>query len=413
MMRSLFAGVSGLKNHQVRMDVIGNNVANVNTVGFKSSRVTFQESFAQQLAGANRPQGGRGGTNPMQVGLGMQVGSIDSIFSQGSFEATGRSLDLAIDGDAFFVVGQGEGQQFYTRAGNFQLDANGTLVTANGGRVQGRTASEGILGQTVGDITLPIDQQVPAKPTTEAKMAGSLSASAVVGKQVTTSIRVFDSQGGEHELKVVMEKTAANEWSWTVDEAALATGMTANPASGTLTFDAQGQLAAPATDPRITLSPPAAGQFDPIVFDLRLGGSAGLTQFAGASSAVLREQDGYMAGELQSFEIDAMGTVMGSFSNGTTQVLGQLAVAEFSNPSGLVKNGENLWAASANSGGAVVEFLSGDDGTSMASGMLEMSNVDLTTELTSMIITQRGFQANGRVITSADEMLQEIVNLKR
>ena len=163
MMRSLFAGVSGLRNHQVRMDVIGNNIANVNTVAFKAGRVTFKEGFAQLLQGASRPPGDHGGINPIQVGLGMQIGSIDQMFTQGNIETTGVNTDLAIQGDSFFVVAKGN-QHFYTRSGNFQMDADGRLVAStNGFVVQGKMAVNGILQDGITDIVLPFGQKTPAR----------------------------------------------------------------------------------------------------------------------------------------------------------------------------------------------------------------------------------------------------------
>ena len=165
MLRSLFAGVSGLRNHQVRMDVIGNNIANVNTVAFKAGRVTFKEGFAQLLQGASRPPGDQGGINPIQIGLGMQIGSIDQIFNQGNIETTGLGTDIAIQGDSLFVVRKGN-QSFYTRSGNFQVDALGQLVSpTNGFVVQGRMYENGILQDGIQDIRLPFGQKVSAKPT--------------------------------------------------------------------------------------------------------------------------------------------------------------------------------------------------------------------------------------------------------
>lgn len=424
MMRSLFSGVSGLKNHQVRMDVIGNNVANVNTVAFKAGRVTFKEGFAQMLQGASRPQSEQGGVNPRQVGLGMQVGSIDSVFTQGNLETTGVSTDLAVQGDAFFVVSRGAGD-FYTRAGNFQLDANGKLVSAtNGYRVQGRMATNGTLSQTVGDITLPVGQQASASATTAVEIGGNLDAAATAGSTsaVETSITVYDSQGGTHELKITFQKTGANAWTWTADPTAM--GLTSgaitdddgdgNVGGGTLTFSGTtGLLTAPATNPTLSFTPPGGGAAMSVTLDFNGGSVNGLTQFSGMTSAALQEQDGYTAGTLQNFSIDNTGTVIGTFSNGNTMVLAQVAIANFNNPGGLTRSGDNLYTISANSGDPVVGYASDASSSTIASGALEMSNVDLTQEFTNMIVAQRGFQANGRVITSTDEMLQEVVNLKR
>jgi flagellar hook protein FlgE len=416
MMRSLFSGVSGLKNHQVRMDVIGNNIANVNTMAFKAGRVTFKEGFAQMLQGASRPQDGVGGTNPRQVGLGVQVGSVDTLFGQGNVETTGLTTDLAIQGDAFFVVARGN-EKFYTRAGNFQLDSEGRLVSAtNGFRVQGLSAQEGELSRTNGDIRLPLGQQTTASSTSQVTVGGNLDATAIPGTAaatVDTSITVFDSQGRKHELTVTFTKTADNTWDWVADPAGLGLppGSISN-GSGTVTFDGTGRMVAPTTNPELGFTPAGAAAMT-ITLDLGGGSINGLTQFAGSSSAMAREQNGYTSGTLLNFVIDRGGLITGAFSNGNTQVLGQIALAEFNNPGGLERLGDNLYTTSANSGDAVVGVASGSGGSVIMSGALEMSNVDLTQEFTSMIIAQRGFQANGRVITSTDEMLQEVVNLKR
>ncbi|MEX2582677.1 MAG: flagellar hook protein FlgE [Gemmatimonadota bacterium] len=424
MMRSLFSGVAGLKNHQVRMDVIGNNVANVNTIAFKSGRVTFKEGFAQLLQGASRPQAGQGGTNPRQVGLGMQVGSVDTIFTQGNLETTGVSTDLAIQGDAFFVVGRGS-ENYYTRAGNFQLDAEGRLVSGtNGFLVQGRMATDGVLAQSLSNITIPAGQQASASATTSAQIGGNIDAASAADatSAVETSITVFDSQGSKHELKITLTKTADNAWSWEVDPTSM--GLVAGDITdddgdatvggGTLTFDgATGLLTAPATNPTLSFTPPGGGAAMAVELDFGGGTVGGLTQFAGNDSAGFLEQDGYASGTMQGFSIDRTGTITGSFSNGNTMILGQIAMANFNNPGGLVRTGDNLYSLSANSGEAQISYASDNSPSTIAAGTLEMSNVDLTQEFTNMIIAQRGFQANGRVITSTDEMLQEVVNLKR
>jgi len=415
MMRSLFAGVSGLRNHQVRMDVIGNNVANVNTVAFKTSRVTFKEGFAQMLQGASRPPGDHGGINPIQVGLGMQIGSIDQLFTQGNIETTGINTDLAIQGDSMFVVAKGN-QHFYTRSGNFQLDADGRLVSpTNGFVVQGRMASEGILQEGITDIRLPFGQKTPAKATTSVAIGGNLNASAAPGTEVSTSITVYDSLGAKHELKITFVKsTEPGEWKWTPDMGStgtasiVGTGRAVFNETGTLMFGADGSefppiqftgLASGASDFSITLQPGSNVN--------------GLTQFENSSTAVLRDQDGYTMGTLQNFSIDRTGTVTGAFTNGMNVTLGQIVLADFNNPGGMLRVGDNMYAVSGNSGGAVLGYALEGSQSFLTSGALEMSNVDLAQEFTSMIVSQRGFQANSRVITNSDEMLQEVVNLKR
>ncbi|MBK8057562.1 MAG: flagellar hook protein FlgE [Gemmatimonadetes bacterium] len=431
MMRSLFSGVSGLRNHQVRMDVIGNNISNVNTVAFKAGRVTFKEGFAQLLQGASRPPGDLGGINPIQVGLGMQIGSVDMMFSQGNLESTGLTTDLAIQGDSFFVVKKGT-QNYYTRSGNFQLDADGQLVSpTNGFVVQGKMADNGVFLDGVRPIVLPVGQKTAAKATDMVKLAGNLDAAAPiftgtfnaagradplnVDSWSETSITVFDSLGNQHDLKLQFWKTAADTWSWQVDGTNLPAGFTPpNSTPQTLTFDTTGILtaAAPTSPPVVSFTPAGANQVD---VTLDLGGNTvnGITSFAGTNTAVLKDQNGYEAGQLQNFSIDRTGLITGAFTNGTNVVLAQIVLADFNNPGGLLRVGDNMYAVSGNSGGAVLGYSLEGIQSTMTSGALEMSNVDLAQEFTNMIVTQRGFQANSRVITSSDEMLQELVNLKR
>ena len=430
MMRSLFSGVSGLRNHQVRMDVIGNNISNVNTVAFKAGRVTFKEGFAQLLQGASRPPGDLGGINPIQIGLGMQIGSVDMMFNQGNLESTGLATDLAIQGDSFFVVKKGT-QNYYTRSGNFQLDADGQLVSpTNGFVVQGRMAVNGIFVDGVQNITLPVGQKTSAKATDSTALGGNLNAAAPIfvgafdaagradplnkDSHSESSITVYDSLGNQHNLKLQFWKTAADTWSWQVDGTNLPAGFTPpNATPQTLTFDTAGILvtAAPTSPPVIGFTPSGAS---PVAVTLDLGtGINGITSFAGTNTAVLKDQNGYEAGQLQNFTIDRTGLITGSFTNGTNVVLGQIVLADFNNPGGLLRVGDNMYSVSGNSGGAVLGYALEGVQSTLTAGALEMSNVDLAQEFTNMIVTQRGFQANSRVITSSDEMLQELVNLKR
>lgn len=452
MLRSLFAGVSGLRNHQVRMDVIGNNISNVNTVAFKSGRVTFKEGFAQLLQGASRPPGDQGGINPIQIGLGMQIGSVDTLFSQGNIETTGITTDLAIQGNSFFVVRKGN-QEFYTRSGNFQLDADGRLVSpTNGFIVQGRMADQGVMQSGITDIRLPFGQKTAARATENVRLAGNVDGSAAIFSDVSadpvfaanpeddpinraqaanagsfseSSITVYDSLGEKHSLKVVLWKTAettadatvtpvqnTSTWNWKIDPAELAnTGATvASGGSGQFTFGEDGTCLT-TTPPIVTINTPNAS---PLRITIDPGtGANGLSQYGGTSTAVLRDQDGYTAGTLDSFSIDRTGTITGAFTNGTTQALGQLVLADFNNGAGLLRTGDNMYSVSGNSGGAVLGYALEGSQSQLTSGALEMSNVDLAQEFTSMIVAQRGFQANGRVITTSDQMLEELVNLKR
>ncbi len=440
MLRSLSSAVAGLRNQQTKMDVIGNNVSNVNTVAFKAGRVTFKEGFAQLVESATRPSGGAGGTNPMQVGLGSQIGSVETMFSQGNLESTGLNTDLAIQGSAFFVVKNGA-NSFYSRAGNFQVDSTGGLVSGvNGFAVQGRLAVDGKLTPEIGNLQIPFGQIAKASATTKVVLSGNLDASAKIfdkGSASTLdaldpvqralpdnensfkdmSITVYDSLGTKHELKMVMWKTAADKWDWKFDKTGMDitnTGITEVAGTHPITFKADGSVDA-ATGffpPKVKFTPKSGA--DDVTVALDLGTSVnGLSQFAGSSTAVMRDQDGFTNGTLQSFSIDATGTIVGSFTNGTTQPLGQILLADFNNPAGLIRAGDNMYSVSPNSGSAVLGYAGEGSNSSIASGALEMSNVDLAQEFTNMIVAQRGFQANSRVITTSDQMLQELVELKR
>lgn len=440
MLRSLFAGVSGLRNHQTEMDVIGNNISNVNTIAFKSSRVTFKEGFAQLLQGGSRPPGNQGGINPIQVGLGMQIGSVDTLMSQGNLETTGLNTDVAIQGNSFFVARKG-GQSYYTRSGNFQVDAQGELVApTNGFIVQGHSAVNGVLQNGITDIVLPFGQKTPANPTTTMKIAGNLDASAPVfdttdpdgagplvagfnagtravaankNSWTSTSMTTYDSLGDKLEVKVDMWKTAANTWSWQADpESLVAAGVPAASitGNGSFTFAPDGTLSAP-TAQTISFAPLGAA---PVSISVDPGkGVNGLTQFSSTSTAVLRDQNGYTSGTLQTFSIDRTGIITGSFTNGVNVTLAQIVLADFNNPAGLLRIGDNMYQESSNSGSAVLGTALAGSQSTLTSGALEMSNVDLAEQFTAMIIAQRGFQANSKVITTSDQMLQELVALKQ
>jgi flagellar hook protein FlgE len=437
MPRALSSAVSGLRNQQTKMDVIGNNIANVNTVGFKAGRVTFKEGFSQLVSSASRPTDQNGGINAAQVGLGSQVGSIDTQFTQGTLETTGNNTDLAIQGNSFFMVKK-DAQTFYTRAGNFQVDANGSLVSGNNGFVlQGHAAVNGKLQDGISDLSIPLGQTAPANATTKVTITGNIDASANVfdkGSAATLdaldpaqreleqnqnsfkdfSITTYDSLGAKHELKMVMWKTAPNQWDWKIDGSNMdITNAGVTEAAGThpITFSADGSVDPAVVPPEISFTPAQGGS--PVSLKIDLGtGLNGLSQFAGSSNAVMREQDGYANGELQDFTVDSTGTILGSFTNGTQQVLGQVALVDFNNPQGMQRVVDNMYQVTANSGEAVVGFAGEGVVSTIASGALEESNVDLAREFTDMIVAQRGFQANGRVITTSDQMLAELVQLK-
>jgi flagellar hook protein FlgE len=421
----MFSGVSGLRSHQTMMDVIGNNIANVNTVGYKSSSVVFTDLLSQLLNGAGAPLEDRGGTNPAAVGLGVQLAGISTDFSQGAAQLTGRALDLSISGDGFFVVEQG-GQQLYTRSGSLSFDALGRLVTPGGAVIQGWTAdTNGVINTNgpVGNLTMPLGQTIPPAQTGRITIGGNLDASAAVNTVVSTSIEVFDQQGTAYTFNLDYEKTAADEWTLHVTQQDPADPSTPIPlADIDLVFDpTTGELDTANSDPLViptdaTSNPDLLGQWDgnDIVIDPGTAGAAGaLTQFSGDNGVAATDQDGFALGSLQSFTIGANGVVTGVFSNGRNRAIGQLAMASFANPVGLEKLGDSLYRPSPNSGLVQVGPPGAGGRGTITGSTLEMSNVDLAREFTNLIVAQRGFQANSRVITTSDELLQELVNLKR
>ncbi len=408
MMRSMFAGVSGLRSHQTMMDVVGHNIANVNTAGFKASQITFQEALAQIVRGPSGSGVGRGGINPLQLGLGTNVATIDGVFTQGATQLTGRATDLAIQGDGFFIMRQGA-ETLYSRAGSFSFDEVGRLVAPGGLQVMGWTADpSGVVDQQtpIDPITLPVSQVISPQRTTTVDVGGNLSAELAVGDTHTTSISIYDSLGNEHELAVEFEKTGTNTWDVTVTAAG--NPLTAVPT--TITFDVDGNIIG---SPSVALSgwtPPGA---DPLSLTLDLGSAAPLVQYGGESTAEAVAQDGNAIGFLRSFAISDNGSITGHFSNGETKVMAQIATAVFNNPSGLTRLGSSNFAESVNSGAALVNGPGTGNHGLLTAGALEMSNVDLALEFTNLIIAQRGFQANSRIITTSDELLGDLVNLKR
>ena len=390
MLRSLYSGISGLRSHQAMLDVTGNNIANVNTTGFKASAVQFRDTLSQLTQGAGAAIPTAGGTNPSQIGLGVQVAGISTNFSQGSTQATGRATDILISGEGFFITQQA-GETFYTRSGSFDFDASGRLVTPDGAMVQGWTGVNGVVdeGGPVGAITLPLEAVSSAAVSTSATMDGNLPTDAAVGTVLTRDVRVFDASGAARSLSLSFTRTGTG-WDVAAADANGATG------TGTLEFTA-GALTAGGT--------------------LAVGGitvdMTKLTGFAGITTATVSNQNGRTAGTLNSFSISKDGTLVGSFSNGSTEAIARIAVATFTNSGGLEKAGGSSYRASVNSGAAVLGGPGTGGAGSLVGGALEMSNVDLSQEFTNLIVAQRGFQANARIITTSDDVLQELTNLKR
>lgn len=399
MLRSLFSGISSLRAHQTMLDVTGNNIANANTTGYKASRTLFQDTLSQMLKPAGAPQGADGGSNPAQVGLGVTVAGITPDLGAGSAQQTGRSLDMMITGDGFFIVRQ-NGEQLYTRAGAFSLDADGNVVTSTGAMVQGwAAAADGSIDVNgpIGGLRLPVALVMGASATTEVTFEGNLPADTATTTTLNRQIEVYDALGNAHVLDLVFTPDDLTVPSWTatatVDGASTATTLAFDPTTGQLVSGG-------------SISVTVAGAS--VAVDLST-----VTGFAGLTTIEAQGQDGEPAGTLQAFTATSDGTLIGSFSNGLKQAVGRLALANFANPMGLEKAGSSLFRTSVNSGDPQVgEPRTGGRGI-LTGGALEMSNVDLSQEFTNLIIAQRGFQAGSRVITTSDELLQELVNLKR
>ncbi|MET4094900.1 flagellar hook protein FlgE [Arthrobacter sp. UYCu712] len=388
MLRSLYSGISGLRAHQTMLDVTGNNIANVNTAGFKASSTQFQDTLSQMQQGATGPQAETGGSNPAQIGLGVRVAGVSTNFAQGSSQSTGRATDLMISGDGFFVTSKG-GNQLFTRAGAFSPDSANQLVSPDGGILQGWTATSGVInaGAPVGDITLNPNTMV-AKATDTVTLDGNLPSDVANGTALDRVVKVYDANGAESSLTLTFTKTNAG---WNVSDDGGAT------TAGSLAFT-NGKLN---PGPAIT-----AG--NNIAVDL-----SKVSGYATMSSLTVSGQNGAAVGKLESYTLGNDGSLVGSFSNGIKQVLAKIALAKFTNPAGLEKSGGSSYVATGNSGGVQLGS-AGDPGMgTLTGGNLEMSNVDLSQEFTNLIVAQRGFQANARIITTSDEVLQELGNLKR
>lgn len=414
---ALYTGISGLNANGEAMSVIGNNISNVNTIGFKQGRMLFSDVLSSTISGGS------------QIGRGVQIQTVENQFTQGSFESTESGTDLAIQGDSFFVV-QNDNGRYYTRAGAFTFDKDKILVNPEGNQVLGY----GIIpasGKSDG-VMKPIDltafATTPPKQTSAVNMVVNLDstqsvpalawdpANPVATSNFSTSMSVYDSLGNAHTATVYFCKTAANSWDWHAilpDAQAGTPGSTTTPIDGTLTFSATGAL---------TAQTPLAGAAQditftngstvpqPIAFDFGVGAT---TQYASASIVSSQTQDGYYQGTLTKITIDDKGYVNGVYSNGQLQKLYQVALAKFSSTAGLSKVGGTLFEETLASGQPLFSDASTPGVGKILANSLEQSNVDMAAQFVKMITTQRGYSANSKTITTADEMLQEVLNLKR
>ncbi|MBS1721907.1 MAG: flagellar hook protein FlgE [Armatimonadetes bacterium] len=414
----MLAGVASIKAQQTRMNIIGNNLANVNTTAYKGSRVTFQDMLAQTVRGASRPTSEHGGTNPIQFGLGVMVAGSDVNNEQGSLNATNRPTDFAIQGNGFFVLSTGSGIN-YSRDGAFDLDANGDIVhRATGERMLGWTAdpATGMIDTNqpispTSTLQIPIGARTAVQVTTDVTIAGNLDSRAfnTAGSQSTSmTMRVFDTLGTEHLVTATLTESAVNpnEWDWSLTPS----GGDTVTGSGTLVFDpATGNLQS-GSPGSMTITPPGTTGVPAFTVNLDFTNTF---QRASEMQIQMSDQNGFAPGSLSSFSVGTDGIITGLYTNGLTRPLGQMALAIFPNANGLERTGSNVWRATDNSGIPVIGPPRTGGRGYVNSGFLEQSNIDISNEFTDLIITQRGFQANTKVVTTVDEMLQDLINIKR
>ena len=413
-----------------RHQVIASNLANVDTPGFKDQQIEFADLFYQNL-------GTDGAGDPIQQGAGVQVSSQTSDFTQGDVSATGVDTDVAINGNGFFVVEE-NGVQSYTRAGNFEIGTNNLLETAGGQTVMGYPATNGVVNTSAGLSTLELGAGTssPATATANLQMTTNLNATGGVGSTYSTTATIYDSLGAPHQLTVTYTNTGVNTWSYqlSIPSADLSPTVSGTPPvstpqtgilqTGTLTFDGNGNLisdtqgtgaaATPPTDITASISGFADGASNQTFnWNVLNGTTPVITQLAAANSTASIEQDCTASGTLQSFSIGSDGTITGSFSNGTTATLGQIALASFADEQGLSRNGDNTYSTTLASGQPTIGAPTSGGLGSITGGSLEASNVDIATEFSNLIVAQRSYEANARVITTFDQIEQDTIALKQ
>jgi flagellar hook protein FlgE len=420
-LRAMNSGVSGLLAEQQALGVVGDNIANVNTVGFKAQRAIFEDVLGHSILA---------GTSSALPGSGVAIGDIQQQFTQGSLNTTGISTDVALSGDGFFVVKgavDGVTGNFYTRAGQFNLDKDGYLVNPNGLQVQGYAANgDGTFSATTTSVQAPTSSIQP-RATTTAAVTANLDANATVPTNAwgdanstfasqsnfSSTMSVYDSLGNAHTMDLYFRNTAPGSWEWH----AVVDG-TDSGSTGTLTFGTNGALTAIGGN-TVTFAPANADPMS-IALDFGTASAAGaepvpgsMTGFASASNVSSQSQDGYTSGDFSGISIDGSGVVMGLYTNGQKLAISQLAVAKFRSNDGLGRAGQTLWIDTRDSGPAAMGTAASGGRGSVSAGSVESSNVDLASEFVSMIQHQRSFSANSKTITTADEMLQELINIKR
>ncbi len=414
---SFYASLSGLSANANALSVIGNNLANINTIGFKGSNSTFQDLFNSSLGGVAT----QGNGNPIQIGLGTRLAAVNQNFSQGSFSSTSNVTDMAISGSGFFMLQLRDGGRAYSRAGNFSIDKTGYLVDPNGNKVLGWNRAGNSLSSngTVSPIVVNMGTISAPSATTAITTTTNLDANAAVGTVYSMPVQVYDSLGASHSLLFTYTKqvaAAGTQWGLnvTTDGGAIVGGF-----PGTVAFNPAGQLTTPGinSNPQLTLTTWSNGGASPAFTNWNIWSGnpavASLTGYASPSATTATTQDGYGAGSIRGLVVDQNGVITANFTNGQTVSLAQVGLTTFSNMGGLSKQGENVWTETLNSGAPNTGPANEGGRGSILGSNLELANVDIAEEFTKLIISQRGYQANSRIVTTSDELLQETLNLKR
>jgi flagellar hook protein FlgE len=435
---AFYSGLSGLSSNANALNVIGNNLSNINTVGFKGSDMTFRDIFASSGTTATQGNG-----NPIQFGLGVQTNSVNQNFSQASFESTGNALDMAIQGNGFFTLKTPTGSQVFSRAGNFTRDSLGFLVASDGSQVMGWNRgpdSNGVAGVYTTSAISPIQissSTMGAQATKNITLGVNLNATASQGDIFKTPIQVYDSLGNAQNLIVTYTKaaTGTNDWTYTIADAAN-TPTTTTPITysngldpQTISFDTNGKVqtlngvaqppdlkAVPVNlgNTQMTVTWPGGASPSTISLDIiNADGSQNFTGLSSASTTTSTSQDGFPTGTLENLLVDQNGLITGTFTNGQILSMAQLALSSFTNTNGLQQAGNNHWSQTLASGAPSIGSANQGGRGSVLGSNLELSNVDVASEFTKLIVSQRGYQANSRIVTTTDQMLQETLNLKQ
>lgn len=401
--------LTGLAANSVALNTIGNNLANLNTTGYKKEDANFADLYYENI-------GTTGANSPVQVGFGTRVSSVDSDFTQGPIDPTSSPTDMAINGNGFFVV-QNQGIQQLTRTGNFSVDASGNLITSDGQNVMGYPASGASANTNSSLVTLnvPVGSTETPHATSNFSITGGLDSTALVGQVFSRSQAMYDSLGKQHQVSMNFTKTAANQWNYSFSLPAGESTGSAN-STGTLTFNTDGTLASPTSNVSgITFTGMSDGSSDMnLTWQLRDANGTGLvSQGASASSINANTQDGYAAGSYTGFSVDANGVISASYSNNQTKVVGQVALATVADPSGLTRNGENTYLTSPASGLVTIGAANAGGRGQIVGSALEGSNVDISTEFADLIVAQRSFEANSKTVTAFDTITQDTISMLR